>query len=219
MVSLVSNQSRRNTQSDQVFRKILAEVRNPTTCFRICQSDPSLLVQVDDGDIAFVIRAMFSPYELVAEKKKYNRQGILYAIDPVVNLATVNYILHGLQRYGFDKNDHKWWHTMWIALGIDEHFSGLKQLYDNRTFSAEMFATQKLLVEISGSNDKVRTPAVALKRLYLTLKLRVMRRKLVDYLMKNVIKPFGIPRGSEKQGERTMDHFWITVTCAGSYLE
>jgi hypothetical protein len=162
---------------------------------------------------------MFSPYELVAEKKKYNRQGILYAIDPVVNLATVNYILHGLQRYGFDKNDHKWWHTMWIALGIDEHFSGLKQLYDNRTFSAEMFATQKLLVEISGSNDKVRTPAVALKRLYLTLKLSVMRRKLVDYLIKNVIKPFGIPRGSEKQGERTMDHLWITVTCAGSYLE
>ena len=30
--------------------------------------------QVDDGDIAFVIRAMFSPYELVTDKKKYNRQ-------------------------------------------------------------------------------------------------------------------------------------------------
>jgi len=29
--------------------------------------------------------------------------GILHAIDPIVNLATVNYILHGLQRYGFDK--------------------------------------------------------------------------------------------------------------------
>ena len=27
-----------------------------------------------------------------------------------------------------------------------------------------------------------------------------MRRKLVDYLVKHVIKPFGIPRGSEKQG-------------------
>ena len=46
---------------------------------------------------------MFSPFELVNEKKKYNRQGVLYAIDPVVNLATVNYILHGLQRFGFDK--------------------------------------------------------------------------------------------------------------------
>ena len=30
--------------------------------------------QVDDGDVAFVIRAMFSPYELVADKKRYNRQ-------------------------------------------------------------------------------------------------------------------------------------------------
>jgi hypothetical protein len=29
--------------------------------------------------------------------------GILHAIDPIVNLATVNYILHGLQRYGVDK--------------------------------------------------------------------------------------------------------------------
>jgi hypothetical protein len=27
-----------------------------------------------------------------------------------------------------------------------------------------------------------------------------MSRKLVDYLVKHVIKPFGIPKGSEKQG-------------------
>lgn len=105
-------------------------------------------MQVDDGDVAFVIRAMFSPFELVSEKKKYNRQGILYAIDPVVNLATVNYILHGLQRYGFDKGDHKWWNTLWIALGIDEHFSGHNHQYDGRTFSAEMLATQKLLTKV-----------------------------------------------------------------------
>ena len=51
--------------------------------------------QVDDGDVAFIIRAMFSPFELVSDKKKYGRQGMLHAIDPVVNLATLNYILHG----------------------------------------------------------------------------------------------------------------------------
>ena len=91
-------------------------------------------MQVDDGDVAFVIRAMFSPFELVAEKKKFNRQGILYHIDPVVNLATVNYILHGLQRYGFDKSDHKWWNTLWVALGIDHYFSG-NPLYSSAPFS------------------------------------------------------------------------------------
>lgn len=77
---------------------------------------------------------MFSPFELVNDKKKFNRQGILYAIDPVVNLATVNYMLHGLQRYGFDKNVHKTWNTIWIALGIDQHFSGDRN-YDKVSFS------------------------------------------------------------------------------------
>jgi hypothetical protein len=162
--------------------------------------------QVDDGDIAFVIRAMFSPYELVSEKKKFNRQGILHAIDPVVNLATVNYILHGLQRFGFDKNQHKCWNTLWIALGIDHHFSG-KNNYTQRPFSAEMLETQERLSSLSeagtavvGSKDNKRTPQEALDRLFCTLKLRTMRRKLVDYLIKHVIKPFGIPKGSEKQG-------------------
>jgi hypothetical protein len=81
----------------------------------------SLNHQVDDGDIAFVIRCMFSPLELVQDKKKYMRQGVLFAIDPVVNLATVNYLMHGLQRYGWDPQESEW-HTLWIALGISEHF-------------------------------------------------------------------------------------------------
>lgn len=42
--------------------------------FRMGGSFFRLSHQVDDGDIGFVIRAMFSPYELVAEKKKFNRQ-------------------------------------------------------------------------------------------------------------------------------------------------
>lgn len=158
--------------------------------------------QVDDGDVAFVIRAMFSPFELVNEKKKFNRQGILYAIDPVVNLATVNYILHGLQRYGFDKNVHKTWNTLWIALGIDEHFSGDNNYSRIRgySFSHEMTDVQNNMDTLCGADKKARNPKEALMRFYLTLKMRTMRRKLVDYLVKHVIKPFGIPRGSEKQG-------------------
>ena len=159
------------------------------------------LQQVDDGDVAFVIRAMFSPFELVNEKKKYNRQGVLYAIDPVVNLATVNYILHGLQRFGFDKNEHKCWHTLWIALGIDQHFGGDNNFYPTK-FSEEMVDTRDKLDKLCAEDKKVRSPQEALTRLYYTLKMRTLRRKLVDYLVKHVIKPFGIPRGSERQGER-----------------
>lgn len=46
--------------------------------------------QIGEGDIAFVIRAMFSPFELVQNKKKYGRQGILHAIDPLVSRRDVD---------------------------------------------------------------------------------------------------------------------------------
>lgn len=157
----------------------------------------SLSHQVDDGDVAFVIRAMFSPFALVSERKKFNKQGILWAVDPIVNLATVNYILHGLQRYGFDKDDHKGWNTLWMALGIDHHFAGENAFPGG--FSIEMLQVQRVLNRLN--NIKNRTPQQALDRFYLTLKMRHLRRRLADYLIKHVIKPFGIPRGSEKQGE------------------
>ena len=102
-----------------------------------------------------MIRAMFSPFELVAEKKKYNRQGILHAIDPVVNLATVNYILHGLQRFGFDKTDHKFWHTLWIALGIDHHFSG-ENSFKHR-FCLQSFLTWQWEQYVAGCKKKSRS--------------------------------------------------------------
>jgi hypothetical protein len=127
--------------------------------------------QVDDGDIAFIVRCMFSPYEMVSQKKKYLRQGVLHAIDPVVNLATVNYLLHGIQRYGFH-DDHPEWHTLWVAMGIDEHFPGLA-------------AWMRLCTDDLD---------------YVHRKLQTARRLVVEYVIQNIIKPFGIPRGSEKQG-------------------
>ena len=142
---------------------------------------------------------------MVAQKKRFNRQGILFAIDPVVNLATVNYILHGLQRYGFDKRDHKFWNTLWIALGVDDHFSGHPQYSASGSrFSDVMKETNDALK--ASDDDQQRTSQTAMDRFFLTLKMRSMRRKLVDYLVKHVIKPFGIPRGSEKQGEQHQVH-------------
>jgi hypothetical protein len=143
--------------------------------------------QVDDGDIAFVIRAMFSPYELVEEKKKYNRQGILYAVDPVVNLATVNYILHGLQRFGYDKKNVSW-HTLWQALGIDHHFV---KICENKKLSDEMLNLEKELQDNKGDGNK---------QLWAMCLIRKFRRMLSDHIVKNVIRPFGVPTGSERQG-------------------
>ena len=151
---------------------------------------------------------MFSPFQLVEEKKKFNRQGVLHAIDPVVNLATVNYILHGLQRFGFDSDNHKTWNTLWIALGIDEHFAG-KNAFVTRKLSQEMTETQKN-IEVYSDMQK-REWRETMKRFYYTLKMRVLRRKLVDYLVKHVIKPFGIPRGSEKQGRFWFVYAWLSA--------
>ena len=149
--------------------------------------------QVDDGDIAFVIRAMFSPYELVEEKKKYNRQGILYAVDPVVNLATVNYILHGLQRFGYDKK-HVSWHTLWQALGIDHHFA--KIVGDNKKLSDIMVELEKQLKDEQAKGSTGSSNA----QLWTMCNIRRMRKMVADHIVKNVIRPFGVPTGSERQG-------------------
>lgn len=167
--------------------------------------------QVDDGDIAFVIRAMFSPYELVAEKKKYNKQGILYAVDPVVNLATVNYILHGLQRFGYSKKNVSW-HTLWQALGIDQYFSkkykeGLSTIMS--AWDDIMTGAAPASVLAAVSNAKTNVPlmgeysskhAALMGRFVAISFMRQLRREVADYLVKHVIRPFGIPTGSERQG-------------------
>jgi hypothetical protein len=140
---------------------------------------------------------MFSPYDLVSDKKKYNRQGILFAIDPVMNLATTNYILHGLQRYGFDRKDGKNWHSLWMAFGIDDYFKSL----DGIELSTTMMNIREKIHKFS----KV-APGAAQnldhlgERMSGILEMRHHRRRLAEYIIKNIITPFGIPRGSEKQG-------------------
>jgi hypothetical protein len=143
--------------------------------------------QIDDGDIAFVVRCMFSPYELVENKKKFGRQGVLHAIDPVINIATVNYLLHGLQRYGYHAI-HKEWHTLWIALGLQERFSAI----DARLVTLEAaYNADLMLPETDARKQTMRKNRVE-KKAYNEL--------IAHHIIKNVITPFGVPRGSEKQG-------------------
>ena len=153
--------------------------------------------QVDDGDVAFIIRAMFSPFELVSDKKKYGRQGMLHAIDPVVNLATLNYILHGLQRYGYDKKNSKNWHSMWMALGIDDYF---KSLDHGKALSDTIREIEEALLEVSQVKDHERTQKQTWKRMDMIMQLRYHRNRLAKHIIQNLITPFGVPRGSEKQG-------------------
>ena len=149
--------------------------------------------QVDDGDVAFVIRAMYQPFELVPEKKRFARQNVLQAVDAVVNLASANYILHGLQRYGYDKVQHKGWNTLWLAFKIDEHCCRNFPEQENvpRKKLSDWFMELEKQLQSSSNAD---VQALAL------IQLAEFRRILVDYLVKNVIRPFGVPLGSERQG-------------------
>jgi hypothetical protein len=148
--------------------------------------------QLDDGDIGFVVRAMFSPYEMVHNRKKYDRQGILFAVDPIINLATVNYILHGLQRYGFMKEEVEW-NRLWIGLGLDD----LKFEHSGRTnlLKEIMVQTQNHIdggtTKMAYNGESVTIPSET---------MQACRFFLADHIIKNIIRPFGIPLGSEKQG-------------------
>ena len=144
----------------------------------------SLTHQVQEGDIAFVIRAMFSPYEIVSDKGRYARQGMLYAIDPIVNLATLNYLLHGLQRYGY-KPSEKNWNTLWIALGLEVHFKNFKQ-------------HESLSKTMKGLNDTIDSMVVCDQAS--CVEMKQCRHTLAKHIIKHVITPFGVPRGSDKQG-------------------
>lgn len=148
--------------------------------------------QVDDGDISFVIRAMFSPFNLVDSKQRLNRQGMLYAVDPVVNLATLNYILHGLQRYGYevpagqnnsdDRHTRAPWRTLWMAMNLDSYFSS--------NFQKKLYVQSRSNVSQSDGSDNSNK----------SLAIRAMRYSIAEHVIRHCITPFGVPRGSEKQG-------------------
>lgn len=52
---------------------------------------------VDDGDLAFVLRFRNNIEEYRPNHKYFVRQGLARAVDTIVNLPTINYILRGLQ--------------------------------------------------------------------------------------------------------------------------
>ena len=60
-------------------------------------NDIQLVHSVSDGDLAFTIRMVHDRSTRVKDYNFFAKQNITRAVDPIVNLATVNYILRGLQ--------------------------------------------------------------------------------------------------------------------------
>ena len=62
---------------------------------------------VDDGDVAFTIRLEHDKAKRIKNWNFFSKQNITRAVDQIVNICTVNYILRGLQTWMGD-NDENW---------------------------------------------------------------------------------------------------------------
>ena len=132
-------------------------------CFRLSHG-------VDDSDLAFVMRLNRNSIFCTGTRFQSNRNGLTNAIDPLINLPTLNYLLAGLQVASLpvqfsDKN--LWWELLynldprkWPKTGRNYDQSGEEGAFDHDPLCL---------------SDLV-------------------------HLVRNCIRPFGVVRGSEKQG-------------------
>ena len=104
-------------------------------------------------------------------------------------------MLHGLQRHGW-KNTEKNWNTLWLALGIDDYFYSL----DGVKMSTTLSFLDQGVTRLNNIKNGTRDAKDLATRLSYILKIKHHRRRVAEYLIKNVIVPIGIPRGSDAQG-------------------
>ena len=79
------------------IQKIVPEILLPSSNTNYASDNIMLAHSVDDGDLAFTIRMLHENESRIKDYNFFNRQNLSRAVDTVVNLATVNYILRGLQ--------------------------------------------------------------------------------------------------------------------------
>ena len=118
---------------------------------------------IDDGDLAFVLRMdRKSMFCTGLANSSMRRAGLGTAIDPLINLCTLNYILSGMQP-GISGNDTS---NLWL------------ELLDNLNHSR--FGRQG-----ESGRDYEKKP---------------IDLNDIIHVIRHCIRPFGITRGSEKQG-------------------
>jgi hypothetical protein len=118
---------------------------------------------IDDGDIAFVVRLnRNSMFCTGLKNSSMRRAGLGTAIDPFINLCTLNYILSGMQ-LGVNGNDSS---NLWLEL--------LENM-DKARFGRQAGAGRDYATDPLNLND-------------------------IIHVVRHCIRPFGITRGSEKQG-------------------
>jgi hypothetical protein len=123
---------------------------------------------VDDGDLAFAMRLDRSSLFCTGLKNgDMRRAGLGTAVDPLINLATVNYILSGVQLGIPDTEVKLSGGNLWTELlfNLDRVRFGKRQGFDGRDYATKPIDFADIL-----------------------------------HIARHCIRPFGITRGSERQG-------------------
>lgn len=139
------------------------------------ESEPWITIThpVDDGDIAFVLRDM--PGRTMLDKKSCERYYTEKNCNVFVNLPTLNYILVGIQLY-------------WLQSGqIFVHQVGVPGPPQRWAPQLGLPSTWRTLIDCLGLHIQTDNTYTSLDT-------------LVAAIISNLIVPFGIPHGSEKQG-------------------
>jgi hypothetical protein len=96
------------------IQKIVPSFKLPSTSTSLQMDDILMVHSVSDGDLAFTIR-MEGNTSRVQGYNSYSKQNLTRAVDILINLPTLNYILRGLQT-NMGKN-HKNWENFLYGTG------------------------------------------------------------------------------------------------------
>jgi hypothetical protein len=104
---------------------------------------------VDDSDIAFVMRLNRNSIFCTGTRCSSKRAGIGSVVDPLINLATLNYLLAGFQLMGEHRAQSLWWE---LLFNLDRR----KWPHEGRNYSTEQDpAEHELLHEPFGLDDLI----------------------------------------------------------------
>ena len=79
------------------IQKIVPTFSIPSASRDVADDMITMSHSVDDGDIAFTIRMVHDKNSYIKHWNYFSKQNITRAVDPIINICTVNYILRGLQ--------------------------------------------------------------------------------------------------------------------------
>jgi hypothetical protein len=90
------------------IQKIIPQVKLPSSIDQSQEDWLTMSHPIDDGDLAFVLKLKHHKHEVMKNLQYFEKNNMGRAVDCIVNLSTINYLLRGLQT-PFATNQT--WHT------------------------------------------------------------------------------------------------------------